>query len=414
MISADQAFKKVVDSVRELGIERVFIRQALGRILAEPIRSPRDIPGFDNSAMDGFAVRTADLAAANQQLPVKLKVVETIAAGSEPTRGLGPGLAARIMTGAPVPEGADAVVPVEQTKFSDDTVEVSVSPSSGWCIRRRGEDLAKDELVLPARRQLRAADVGLLASLNRSMVDVYRRPRVAIVCTGDELVDIDRQPSGAQVVNSNAYSLAAAVNEAGAEATLLRVAKDRPEEIAERFREALCCDAILSTGGVSVGEFDHVKHVLRGLGLREVFHGVAQRPGKPLMFGMLQERPVFGLPGNPVSAFVCFELYGRPALHKMEGREGWSLPRITVRCAQDIKSAVNVTEFIRVKIERRDGEFYATPSGEQGSGILSALSRADGLLIGPAEKAVLPRGSQAEVMLLAWEAALGYSDAFEA
>jgi molybdopterin molybdotransferase len=414
MISADQAFKIVVENVQPTGVERVFIREALGRVLGEPIYAPRDVPSFDNSAMDGFAVRSGDLALASRERPAKLKVVETIAAGSFPKTELGPGLAARIMTGAPIPYGADAVVPVEQTRSSDDTVEVLVSVNSGGCVRRRGEDLREGMLILPARRRLRVADVGLLASLNRSMIDVYRRPRVAIVCTGDELVDIDQQPSGAQVVNSNAYGLAAAISEAGGEATLLRVARDRPPEIRERFCEALCCDVIVSTGGVSVGQFDHVKQVVRELGMRELFHGVAQRPGRPLMFGLLEERPVFGLPGNPVSALVCFELYGGPALRKMGGREDFWLPRVTALCAQDIKSAANLTEFIRVRIERRNGELYAAPSGEQGSAVLSALSRADGLLIGPAGKTSLPRGSQVEVLLLSSEAALRCSEGFEA
>jgi molybdopterin molybdotransferase len=413
MISADEALRIVIDNVQVLGIERVFIREALGRVLGEPVYAPRDIPGFDNSAMDGFAVRAGDLAQASREQPVRLKIVETIAAGSVPKAKLGSGLAARIMTGAPIPQGADAVVPVEQTRSSGEVVEVMVSVSSGWCVRRRGEDLREGQLILPAHREVRAADVGLFASLNRSMVDVYRRPRVALVCTGDELVDIDQQPSGAQVVNSNAYGLAAAISEAGGEATLLRVARDRPHEISERFREAMCCDAILSTGGVSVGQFDHVKQVLRELGLRELFHGVAQRPGKPLMFGLLDQRPVFGLPGNPVSALVCFELYGRPALRKMEGREDLSLPRVVARCAQDIKTAANLTEFIRVKIERHDDELYATPSGEQGSAILSALSRADGLMIGPANKSILPAGTQAEVLLLSRVAGLRGSVGFE-
>jgi molybdopterin molybdotransferase len=413
LISPDQALKLVVDNVQAVGLERVSIRQALGRILGEPIHVPRDIPGFDNSAMDGFAVRSDDLADASRERPVELKIVETIAAGSVPKVELGPRQAARIMTGAPIPRGADAVVPIEQTRSSNDAVEVLVSVASGWCVRRRGEDLREGDLVLAARRRLRAADVGLLASLNCSMVDVYRQPRVAIVCTGDELVDINQQPSGAQVVNSNAYALAAAVSEAGGEATLLRVARDRPSEIRERFCEALCCDAILSTGGVSVGQFDHVEEVLRELGIRELFHGVSQRPGKPLMFGLLERRPVFGLPGNPVSALVCFELYAKPALRKMGGWENFWLPKVTALCAQDIKTAAHLTEFIRVKIERRDDQLYATASGEQGSAILSTLSRADGLLIAPAKKTILPRGSQVEVLLLSCEAALAYSPGFE-
>jgi len=401
LISADQALQIVIDNVTTLGIERVSIREALGRVLAQEIRSARDIPGFDNSAMDGYALRASDIAGASEQRPAKLAVVETIAAGSMPHSEVTAGRAMRIMTGAPLPPGADAVVPVEQTREHDGVVEILVSAPTGFSIRRRGEDLRRDESVMSAGKRLGPSDIGLLASLNRAIVEVYRRPRVAILAGGDEIVDIDQVPSGAQVVDSNGYALAAAVIEAGAEPTMLKVARDRLENVRERVTEAVTFDAVLSTGGVSVGQFDLVEKVFEELGMRRLFHGIAQKPGRPMMFGLIGRRPIFALPGNPVSTVVCFYLYVRPALLRMGARRDLGLPRLTARCAVDIKTAANFTEFVRVKLERRDGELYAAPTGAQGSGILSSLSRADALLIGPAKETVLKAATQATVLLLA-------------
>ena len=255
--------------------------------------------------------------------------------------------------------------------------------------------------------------MGTLASLNRSMVDVYRRPRVAIVATGDELVDVDQIPTGSQVVNSSAYALAGGIVEAGGDPTILKVARDTIEEVRERLSEALAFDVVLSTGGVSAGQFDYVKGVLDELGLRQLFHGVAQKPGRPLKFGTIGGRPVFGLPGNPVSTMVCFYLYVRPALLKMSGRGDQGLARVPVRCAAEIRVANNLTEFVRVKLERRDGELFAAPAGNQSSGVFSSLSRADGLLIGPAAVSVLHQGDQATVLLLTGAAGADTAPFFE-
>jgi len=400
MISADEALRLVLDNVAPLGVERLSITAVLGRVLAEEVRSPRDIPGFDNSAMDGYAVRAADVATAAEGKPVRLKVLETVAAGMMPTRAVGPGEAARTMTGAPLAAGADAIVPVERTREGDRTVEVLASAQVGAFVRPRGEDLKQGELVSAAGKVLSAADIGMLASLNRSMVDVQRRARVAIVATGDELVDIDQVPVGAQVVNSSAYALAAAVAECGGEAVRLKVARDRPAEVRARLAEALAFDVVLSTGGVSVGQFDHVKQVLDELGLRQLFHGVAQKPGRPLKFGTIGGKPVFGLPGNPVSTMVCFYLYVRPALRRMSGQAGLGLPRLSVRCATEIRLAQGLTEFVRVTLERRNDQFFAAPTGNQSSGVLSSLARAQALLIGPARENLLKAGDQATVLLL--------------
>jgi molybdopterin molybdotransferase len=407
MISADQALQIVLDNVAPLGVERIPILDALARVLAENISSSRDIPGFDNSAMDGFAVRAADVAKASEASPVKLAVVETVGAGQMPTRRVSAGQAVRTMTGAPIAEGADAIIPVERTRGTGDSVEFLAAAEKGAFIRPRAEDLRLGELVMPAGKTLTPADLGMLASVNRAMIEVIRRPRVAIVATGDELVDVDQPPTGAQVVNSNAYALAGAVREAGAEAVILKVARDDAREIRERLAEAMTFDSVLSTGGVSVGQFDHVKGALDELGMRQLFHGVAQKPGRPLKFGTVGYRPIFGLPGNPVSTLVCFYLYARPALLKMAGKVRVGLPRVIARCGVDIKISKDLTEFVRVKLERdRDG-WLATPTGGQGSGILSSLSRADGLLIGPSTETILKAGAQATVLLLGADGGMG-------
>ncbi len=408
MISADQALRIVLENVAVLGVERVPILAALGRVLGESISSSRDIPGFDNSAMDGYAVRAADVAKASETSPVKLKVVETVGAGQMPARRVSVGETVRTMTGAPVAEGADAIIPVERTRGTGEVIEFLASAEKGAFIRPRGEDLRLGELVMSAGKVLTPADLGMLASVNRAMVEVIRRPRVAIVATGDELVDVDQPPTGAQVVNSSAYALAGAVREAGADAIILKVARDDACEIRARLAEAMTFDAVLSTGGVSVGQFDHVKGALDELGMRQLFHGVAQKPGRPLKFGTVGYRPIFGLPGNPVSTLVCFYLYARPALLKMSGKRRVGLPRVKARCAAEIKTSKDLTEFVRVKLERgADGGWRATPTGAQGSGILSSLSRADGLLIGPSTETVLKAGAHATVLLLGADGDVG-------
>ncbi len=413
MLTPDQALSIVLENAVPLGTERVSISEALGRVLADEVRSSRDIPGFDNSAMDGYALRAVDIASAGEATPVTLRVIETIGAGAMPQRAVERGTAARIMTGAPVPPGADAIVQVERTRGTGDSVEILSSAPEGNFIRRRGEDLRLGEAVMAAGRILAPADLGMLASLNRAMVEVYRRPQVAIVATGDELVDVDEVPTGAQIVNSSGYALAGAIREAGGNPVTLPLARDRAEEVRRRLSDAMACDVVLSTGGVSVGQFDYVNRELEALGMRQLFHGVAQRPGRPLTVGVAAGRLVFGLPGNPVSTMVCFYLYARSALLKIGGRSDIGLARLSVRCATDIKVAANLTEFVRVRLQRRDGEIWATPTGEQGSGILSSLMRADGLLVGPARETMLKSGSTATVLLLRPEAGADHAARFE-
>jgi molybdopterin molybdotransferase len=317
-----------------------------------------------------------------------------------PTVRVLPGTASRIMTGAAMPEGADAIVQLERTRQSGDVVELMADAPPRNFIRPRGEDLRLDELALGAGTELGAADIGMLASLNRSTVEVWRKPRVGIVATGDELVEVDQVPTGAQVVNSSGYALAAAVIGAGAEPILMPIARDRPELIRQRLAQAFAFDVVLSTGGVSVGQFDYVSAELKRLGMREMFHGVAQKPGKPLAFGTVGTKLLFGLPGNPVSTMVCFYLYALPALQKLGGRSRLGLAKVQVRCGADIRKSANLTEFVRVKVVREGDGLIATATGSQSSGVLSTLSRANALLIGPQEASMLRCGDYATVLLL--------------
>ena len=401
MLSVHQALEQIVGAVSPLGAERVGLFAAAGRVLAEDVRSPRDVPGYANSAMDGFAVRQADVA----RTPVRLRVIGISAAGTRSLPAVGPGEAARIMTGAPVPPGADTVVRVEDTRTEGDEVVIGGAGAKGKDIRLAGEDVRVGDTVLRRGRRLTPADVGLAASVGRTLLLVHRRPRVAILSTGNELIEADQPIESGQVVNSNAYALAAAVAEAGGIALPLAIARDTPEEIRAAFDEAARADAILSTGGVSVGDFDYVKAVMDEIGIDRLFWKVAQKPGKPLTFGMLAGRPVFGLPGNPVSALVCFYLYARPALRRMGGFRSLYLPIATATLAHDVKKTEGLTEFIRCRLERRGTALTASSTGTQSSSVLSSMSQGQALIVAPAQEKSLREGATVRVILLDPEAA---------
>lgn len=403
MIDVHDALKRVLEDLPRLGGEQVAITQARGRVLAEPIHAGRDVPPFSNSAMDGYAVRVADVAAAEPDRPVALRVIETVAAGRTATLPVVPGSAIRIMTGAPLPEGADAVVRVEDTRAAGDTVEVRRTVAVGANMRHPGEDVRAGELVLDAGRTLRPADVGLAASLGLPVLRVARQPRVAIIATGDELVEIGEQLGPGQIVDSNAYTLAAAVEDAGGIPVQIGIVRDRPEQLRAAFAEAATADVVLSTGGVSAGDFDYVRAVLEGLGYRERFWKVAQKPGKPLSFGYYRNTPVFGLPGNPVSALVCFYLYALPALRAMMGAEQIFLPSAAATLAAPLRKAPALTEFVRCRVEGPPDAYVVRSTGTQSSGVLRSLSLGDGLIIGPSGVAELCAGERVRVLLLAGE-----------
>jgi molybdopterin molybdotransferase len=400
MISVREALEVVLADAQPLGCERVALLQAYGRVVAQSVHATRDVPPFRNSAMDGYAVRAADLGAASEQQPAELRILEVIGAGAMPSQVVVPKTATKIMTGSPLPEGADAVVRIEDTTEHDGRVHVRVAVAIGANVRHPGEDMRLGEQVLSPGDVLGAADVGLLASLGLATVAVRRRPQVAILATGDELVELGEPLAPGQIANSNAYMLAAAVAEAGATPRLLGIARDNVEATRAMFVDAFHSDMVLSTGGVSMGTFDLVRQILRDLGVVERFWKVAQRPGKPLTFGVREVTPVFGLPGNPVSALVCFYLYVRPALRTMLGVCDCHLPVVTAQLTEDVKTADGLTDFVRCILDRSPDGYRARVTGSQSSGVLRSMSLGQGLIVSPPEIRTLPRGSSARVIKL--------------
>ncbi len=403
MISVQEALQTVLRDLPRLGSEQVSLRASHGRVLANSVRAGRDVPSFRNSAMDGYAVRAADVETAASAAPVTLRLLEVIGAGSVPTRPVEAGTATKIMTGSPLPTGADTVVRIEDTEELDGHVHIRVAAAAGTNVREPGEDLRAGETVLSRGRTLRPADVGLLASLGTTMVRVSRRPRVAILTTGNELVEPGDLLGPGQIVNSNAYTLAAAVEEAGGEPVMLGIARDEPEQIHAAFDDAFTADAVLSTGGVSVGTFDFVRRALAELGYQERFWKVAQKPGKPLTFGLRRTTPAFGLPGNPVSSLVCFYVYVLPALRTMMGADRVHLPSVEASVTADVHTAAGLTEFVRCVLTRDGGQYQVRPTGSQSSGVLRSLSAGEGLLVAPPDRERIERGSRARVILLGGE-----------
>jgi molybdopterin molybdotransferase len=402
-LSASEALALVLAETRLLATERVDVRAALGRVLAEEIVSGRRLPPADNSAMDGYAVRRADLAAASRERPVELRVAFDVPAGGAAPASLGTGEAARILTGAPLPAGADAVVRQEDASRSGDRVRIPLCPEPRESIRDAGEDVEIGARVLEPGCVLGPAHAGLLASLGRSVVAVHQRPRVAILSSGDELVEPDGDVAGGRIVSSNSYTLAAQCREEGAEPVYLGIAGDTPEDLEARFRGGLRADVIVSSAGVSVGDRDHVRDVLAKLGCELRFWGVRIKPGYPLAFGRLAGDAgalVFGLPGNPVSAMVTFEQFVRPALRKMAGQRSLFRPLVRARLGERISKKPGRLHFVRVELSRQGDAIVATSTGNQSSGVLTSMVRGHGLLIFPAESHELRAGDEASVQVL--------------
>lgn len=401
MITVKEALEHILGSVAPLGFEKTDILSARGRVIGGDVRASRDIPPRDNSAMDGYAVRAEDTIGAGSENPVLLKVIENIPAGHTPRKGVGPGEAARIMTGAPIPEGADAVVKVEETACDDAGVRISAPVPRGDHIRYAGEDVAAGDLIIRAGTVLRPAEVGMLAALGRSSVEVYRRPLVAIIPTGDELVDIDEAAtSPGKIVSSNSYSLAAQVMECGGIPLQLGIAKDSREDLTEKFRVAIRADVIVSSAGVSVGDYDFVKDVMEDVGVTIEFWQVAERPGKPMTFGSREGVPVFGLPGNPVSSMITFEEYVRPAILKMTGHRNIFRRTVRATAAHDIEKKQGLRYFFRSRIQRQGDGFAVEITGEQGSGILSSMVLANGIMVIPEDVEFVKAGDQVMVQLI--------------
>lgn len=406
MISVEEAQERVLSRISVLEAERVFLLEALGRVLAGDVVSDMDVPPFDNSGMDGYAVRQADVRDASADAPVTLDVVDHIPAGTQPKAAIGPGQAARIMTGAPVPAGADAVVKVEDTipgerdGGSGGTVHILYPALPGQNIRSRGEEVREGEPVLLAGEVVHAAAVGLAASVGHAELLVHRRPRVAIVSTGDELVDVAERPGPGKIRNSNSYSIAAQVLEAGCEPHILGIARDTAEHTRALLERAPDFDLMLSTGGVSMGDLDVVKEVLEDIGELD-FWRVAMRPGAPQAFGTIGRTPFFGLPGNPTSAMVGFELFVRPALRKMAGFTALARPRVVARLAHDVAKQPDRRYFLRARLTRSvEGGYTVAVAGNQSSGLLTAMHRGNCLVSLPEGESFVPAGSDVSCIRL--------------
>jgi molybdopterin molybdotransferase len=403
--------KTIVDALADVlaaaparAIEEIGLTEALGRTAARDVASRDDVPGYANSAMDGFAVRSADLGLAGR---TGLRVVADIPAGTVYDKPLGAGEAARIMTGGPLPEGADTVVQVEHTRTEGDVVIVMQAPDAGAHVRPAGEDLRRGGTVVRAGRVLRAADLGLLAAAGVAKVPVARRPRVAIIATGSELVPPEEPVGPGLIRNSNSFTAYGQVVEAGAEPVMLGVARDDPQVTREMLARALDEDIVVTSGGVSVGDYDFVKSVQEELGVERRFWGVKIKPGKPLAFGVRGRTLVFGVPGNPVSAMTSFEVFIRPAILTMLGRPDIWRPWVMAETRESLRRCKDRAELRRCRLEMNAaaGEEPAgrprfTLTGAQGSGLLSSMTLADGLLLLPAAFPGAAPGDQVPVMFL--------------
>jgi molybdopterin molybdotransferase len=400
-LSAAAALKAILDATPVLPPETVTAEGALGRVLVETVKSDRRLPPADNSAMDGYAVQRADVLGATAESAVELPIVCTIPAGGDASRPLAPGEAARILTGAPVPPGADAVVRQEDTESDGERVRVLVAPSPRENIRDAGEDVQQGDRVIEPGAVIGPGHVGMLASLGRSVVAVHQRPRVALLSTGDELVEPDQSVAGGRIVSSNSYSLSAQCLAVGADPVYLGIARDTPEEVERRFRAGLGADVLVSSAGVSVGDYDFVRDVLEKIGCRLIFWGVQIKPGYPLAFGRIEGGPlVFGLPGNPVSAMMTFEQFVRPALRRLAGHRKLYRPTVQARLLETLTKKPGRLHFVRVELERCDGEVVARGAGNQSSGALRSMTRAQGLLVFPSEDSELAEGAYATVQVL--------------
>ncbi|HEU4430065.1 MAG TPA: gephyrin-like molybdotransferase Glp [Myxococcota bacterium] len=398
-ISVPEARALVLEQARPLTPEVVAFESALGRVLAEDVRSSRTLPPADCSAMDGYAVRAADVARAGAQL----RIAYEVAAGGRAPRALGAGEAARIFTGAPLPPGADAVVRQEDTEARAGEVRVLVAVPRGESVREAGEDVKDGDLVLQAGARIGPAEIGMLAALGRTLVHVHRRPRVAVLSGGDELVEPHEEPSGGRIVSSNAYSIAAQCREAGALPNNLGIARDTPGDLERLLRSGLGADVLVSSAGVSVGDHDHVRPTLEKLGVRLVFWGVEMKPGYPIAFGRAGDGSgafVFGLPGNPVSAMVTFELFVRPLLLALAGRRDLARPELGAIAGEAFHKKPGREHYVRVFLARRGDEFVATATGNQSSGVLRSMTLADGLLVFAAGASEIAAGARARVLVL--------------
>lgn len=421
-LAAGEAARRILAALVPQPPLRVPLDDALGSVLAEPVCSPLDIPPWTNSAMDGYAARAADVQGATPATPASLRVVETLAAGQFPHRQIGPGECARIFTGAPLPAGADSVIRQEDTDLGTERVTIRSDRDAGVNVRFAGEDVRRGDTVLQAGDELTPARLGVLASLAVAHPLVHRRPRVAILGSGDEIVDVDQPEEilgGRKIASSNTHTLAALVRQAGGLPVNLGIARDSRASIREHLSRAADCDLLVTSAGISVGEHDHLRGALEEMGMELGFWKLRMRPGAPVGFGMVGgvgevgevggggggagpgRLPWIGLPGNPVSTMVTFELFVRPAIRRMMGH---SLPfrrTVPVRVAEPLKVGATLQHFLRAVVAPDgDGALEARLTGPQGSGILTSMVRANALLIIPEGQPSTPAGATASALLL--------------
>jgi len=402
LIKIEDALVSILEAIKSMPLEEIVLTEALGRVLAEDIYSDINIPQLDNSAMDGYALRAEDTSGASQGEPKILDVVDDLRAGYVTKHAVKKNQAVRIMTGAPVPSGADSVLMVEYTeREGENKVKIFKGIEKDENIRKAGEDIKKDELVISKGTLLNSGHVGILASLGRSIVKVAKKPKVGILATGDEVIDVNEKLEPGKLRSSNTYTLYSQVIKHGGIVKNLGIAKDAPLEVEKKIKKGLDCDLILTSGGVSVGDYDFVKDVLAKLGADIKFWKVAMKPGKPLVFGTINGIPVFGLPGNPVSSMVSFEVFVMPSIFKMLGQSLKDTRRIVdAVLEEDVKKKKGLKYFLRANTRYEDGVFRTRTTGPQGSGILKSIACADSLIILPYEKESLGKGTKVQVVLL--------------
>ena len=399
MISVEDAIELLMSEINVLGSENVDILSALGRTTAEDIRSPRDIPYFDHSAMDGYALKHSDIQGASHNNPSVLKVTENIRAGTPPSATICEREAARIMTGALVPRGADTVVMIEYTEETGNEVKILKGAKPGEHIRLKGEDVKAGDLVIPGGTRLRPAEVGMMSSVGRAFVHVHQVPRVAILCTGDELVDVDNTVTEGKIIATNRYTLTSQVKECGAIPMYMGIAEDSKEDIKRKLVEAVRADIIVTSAGISVGDYDLVRDVLDDLEADIKFRGVAMKPGRPITFGFVLGRPFFGLPGNPVSSMVSFEQFVRPSILKMCGLKKIFRPVIEAILEEDISLKPGVLRFLRSVVRMEKGGYRVRLVSEQGSGSLMSMVKSNSFIMLPADHKDIKAGDNVKVQL---------------
>lgn len=418
LTSVEDAKRIILEHAAPLGAEHVPLRDAVGRVLAQDLTAATSLPPFDNSAMDGYALRSSDTATAAPDQPVILQVVGEVAAGQVLDRVLGSGEAVKIMTGAPLPPGADSVVMLEDARLRSDghqgqaecrtraasgrgeQVEIFRPVAPGSHVRRAGEDITAGEMALKAGATIRVQHLGLLAGLGYGSVAVSRRPSVAVVATGSELVGIDQPLSPGKIRNSNSLVLEALLRRIGVEPTDIGTVMDEQELIRQRLEEAARCDVILISGGVSVGAHDHVKRVLKELGMETLFWRVNMKPGKPLLVGRLHRTMVFGLPGNPISCVVGFLVFIAPFLRKAMGAHAYDEGMVRARLIQPLRKKEPKTQLFTARLREDEGALVVTPTPQQGSGMLTSLAQANAFIIMPEQTMELAAGAFVDVLPL--------------